>query len=103
MSNLLKTFDSLKFEPKVAREINGGHQLIFKFDNEYGASVVKHDFSYGIELAVIKYEGDGDYDWEIDYKTPITDDVVGHLNIDTLNETLKLIKELPIEVELIEE
>ena len=67
-----------------------GYQLIYKFDNGYGASVVKHDFSYGgksgkYELAVLDKEGDLCYD------TPITEDVVGHL---TMGEVENLLAEI---------
>lgn len=55
---------------------------IFKFDNGYGASVVKSTYSYGgnrdlWELAVIEFV-DGDK-WEITYDTSITNDVIGYL------------------------
>lgn len=55
---------------------------IFKFDNGYGASVVKSPYSYGgdrdlWELAVIEFV-DGDK-WEITYDTSITNDVIGYL------------------------
>lgn len=67
-----------------------GYQLVYKFDNGYGASVVKHDFSYGgkkglYELAVLDNEGG------LCYTTPITEDVIGHL---TMGEVDKLLVEI---------
>ena len=58
--------------------INDGVQHIYKFENGYGASVVKHDYSYGgksglWEIAVL------DSDDELCYHTPITQDVIGYL------------------------
>lgn len=52
-------------------------QWIFEFDNKYGASVIKCDYSYGgkeglFELAVL-------YDNDLCYSTPITDDEVSAL------------------------
>lgn len=74
----------------------GGVSYIFRFDNDYGASVVKHDFSYGNEedlweLAVIKWSGD---DWDLDYDTPITGDVEGYLTDEDVRELLGRIKGL---------
>ena len=70
-------------------ELNG-YQLLYTFDNGYGASVVKHDHSYGgkngkYELAVL------DKDGALCYDTPITEDVVGHL---TMGEVDKLLVEI---------
>lgn len=67
-----------------------GYQLVYKFDNGYGASVVKHNFSYGgkkglYELAVL------DKDGGLCYDTPITEDVVGHL---TMGEVENLLAEI---------
>jgi hypothetical protein len=67
--------------PFLTRQLNGGTQQVFRFDNGFGASVVQHRFSYGSdhgkwELAVVKIEGD---DWDITYDTDITSDVIGHL------------------------
>ena len=75
---------------------SNGPCLRVNFPNGYGASIVCHDNSYGgpyngrnnlYELAVLK----GD---KIDDTTPITDDVLGWLSIEKLNEVLEKIKEL---------
>jgi hypothetical protein len=60
--------------------INKGMQLVFRFDNYYGLSVVSHSFSYGnddelFEIAVIEFESDGT--WNVTYYTDITNDVLG--------------------------
>lgn len=75
-----------------------GIQKIFRFDNGYGASIVKHRFSYGnedglFELAVIRFEDSGE--WELDYGTPITEDVIGYLSENDVSDILDRIKELP--------
>lgn len=74
-----------------------GIQYIFKFENQYGASVIKHAFSSGHEydlweLAVIKFDNTGC--WDIDLKTHIADDVIGFLNDKDVVDLLKQIKEL---------
>lgn len=56
-----------------------GDQYEFAFANGYGASVIRHEFSYGgpeglWELAVLNSSGD------LCYTTPITSDVIGHLD-----------------------
>ena len=70
------------------REDLGGVQKIFEFPNGYGASVVIHDFSYGLELALL------DKDHNIIQHPEITDDVCGYLNVDTCNDILQKIAEL---------
>ena len=74
-----------------------GVHYIFKFENNYGASVVKTDSSYGgdqdlWELAVIRFNSYDNY--ELDYDTPITNDVLGYLTNDEVKELLRQIKEL---------
>lgn len=88
------TFNDLKFSKPA---FNNGIQAIVRFENNYGASVVRHDYSYGgkqglYELAVIKYNEEGL--WDIDYSTPITDDVLGYLTEDNVTEYLTQIKQL---------
>lgn len=88
------------FEPFLykEREHLGGMQYMFKFENHYGASVIKNMGSYGHEedlweLAVIKFDEDGD-DWDLTYNTSITDDVEGHLTDEDVRNLLQRIKEL---------
>ena len=81
-------------EPYETRPINGGTQRRYRFANGYGASVVNHSFSYGgaaglWELAVTDHAG------KLDYSTPITDDVLGHLSETKVQEILTQIAALP--------
>ena len=88
------------FEPLMTRQHPtdpNGVQYVFKFQNGYGASVVRFRYSYGRErdlweLAVIKFNGD---DWQLTYDTPITSDVVGYLNDAGVAELLNDINALP--------
>lgn len=71
-----------------------GYQKIYKFGNNYGASVVCSDFSYGgdkglFEVAVLDLEG------KIVYDTPVTDDVIGYLDFDGVAKVLQQIQNLP--------
>lgn len=66
--------------PVVAmRSILDGGQAIFRFDNGYGASVISHGYSSGVELAVIKFNSDDNDDFDLVYDTPVTDNVIGHI------------------------
>lgn len=75
------------------RPLNGGTQQVYKFNNGYGASVIRGGFmAYGgLELAVLKFKGD---DWSLCYDTEITDDVIGYLDEEELTELLKRIEAL---------
>jgi hypothetical protein len=87
--------------PVIERAINGGVQRVYRFPNGYGASVVRHQYSYGYdsdlwELAVTRYApDDADERFALCYTTPITDDVLGHLSDDRVLETLAQIEALP--------
>lgn len=86
------------------RQINGGEQYLFRFENNYGASVVQHDFSYGRErgrweLAVIKFNSDDILDFELKYDTEITEDVIGHLSVGSVLSFLNDIEKLSEHVE----
>jgi len=66
----------------------GGWQKTFAFPNGYGASVVTHEFSYGLELALL------DEGKNIIQHPGITEDVEGHLDVDTANDLLHKISKL---------
>lgn len=82
------------FTPFDERPMNGGSQRRYKFDNGYGASVVRGPYSYGgdaglFELAVLDSAG------KLTYDTPITDDVIGYLTDDAVEALLAEIAALP--------
>ena len=75
-------------------EVHGGTQRKYRFANGYGASVVRHEYSYGgsaglWELAVL------DRDGKLTYATPITGDVVGYLTEAEVEAYLDRIAALP--------
>ena len=88
--------------------VGNGVQRLYRFDNGYGASVVRFMLpamsqlrttagSYGAdaglwELGVIVWDGDN---FQLTYDTPITGDVIGHLTEDEVQETLRQIRDLP--------
>ncbi|MBQ8299451.1 MAG: hypothetical protein IJX99_06270 [Clostridia bacterium] len=91
-----------------------GWQLLYKFPNGYGASVIRWELypgssigssfggSYGAanglwELAVLDSSG------EVCYTTPITDDVLGYLTPEEVNRALTQIKELSQPIDYLDE
>jgi hypothetical protein len=77
---------------------NKGMQILFKFPNDYGISLVCHAFSYGnasdeFEIAIAKFEPDSD-NWRVTYDTDITGDVLGYQSkedvIDVIQKTIAL-------------
>ena len=74
------------------------HQRVYRFANDYGASVVRGLLTVGgaeglFEVAVIRFNGAND--WTLTYTTPITDDVIGRLTEDEVTEVLAKIEALP--------
>jgi len=87
----------MSFQSLPSKNINGGVQYTAKFSNGYGASIIRHSFSYGNrqglwELAVLDSDGD------ITYDTPITDNVLGYLTEEDVENTLNEIKALPAKI-----
>jgi hypothetical protein len=77
---------------------NKGMQILFKFPNDYGISLVCHSFSYGnddneFEIAIAKFEPNSD-NWRVTYDTDITGDVLGYQSkedvIDVIQKTIAL-------------
>lgn len=70
------------------------YRKVYRFGNNYGASVVSSRFSYGgdmglFEVAVLDITGD------IVYDTPVTNDVVGYLDFEGVAKVLQDIQNLP--------
>jgi hypothetical protein len=85
----MKTFKDLEFRPHPYEK---GVHAIIEFNNGYGASIIKTPTTYGgasglYELAVLK-------DDDICYTTPITNDVLGWLNEQEINNILLDIQNL---------
>ena len=81
----MKEFKDLEFKDLPD---DRGIQCRIQFENGFGASVIRHEHTYGgkdglYELAVL------DSDGEITYDTSVTDDVVGYLNEEGVTELLK--------------
>jgi hypothetical protein len=84
----------MKIYLKETNKVHDGIQKVYSFPNGYGASVVKHSYSYGgkdnkWELAVLK---DGD----LCYDTDITSDVLGYLNDPEVDSYLRQIEKLEV-------
>ncbi len=87
----MATFQDLKFS-ELDNE-GYGIRASIKFNNGYGASVIRTKHSYGgaaglYELAVL------DQDGELCYNTPITSDTLGWLKEDDVTEALQRIETL---------
>ena len=85
---------SEQFKDYIQEQNDLGYpQTIYKFPNGYGASVIKFNYVYfGIEIAVLRFDENGN--WDIDYSTPITNDVIGGLNEESRDSVLQQILDL---------
>ena len=85
---------SKQFKKYIKEQNDLGYpQTIYKFPNGYGASVIKFNYVYfGIEIAVLRFDKNGK--WDIDYSTPITNDVIGGLNEESRDSVLQQIFDL---------
>lgn len=85
---------SEQFKDYIVKQNDLGYpQTIYKFPNGYGASIIKIEYIYfGIEIAVLKFDENGN--WDIDYSTPLTNDVIGGLNEESRDSVLQQIFDL---------
>ena len=86
----MKTFNDLEFKPHSNMD---GIMSRIEFENGYGASIVKGEYTYGgkdglYELAVLNSNGDLIYD------TPVTSDVEGYLSETQVTDLLIKIQQL---------
>lgn len=95
-----------KHTPVIERTppFTGGTQKIYRFPNDYGASVVQSRYSYGgdrglWELAVVRFSGEENDSLKIVYDTPVTKDVKGFLTPNEVDSLLDVIESLPSKVE----
>lgn len=103
----MTTFDDTGFHDllvdveETENDVTGSSQVIFKFSNGWGASVVQGPYTYGgpdglFELAVLDSNG------RLNYDTPVApDDVLGYLTTEDVKEKLAQIANLT-EAELTE-
>lgn len=78
----------------VPGKSNRGTQVLHRFENGFGASVISDGYGKErgqFEIAVVEWDGDN---YELTYQTPITSDVLGHLTADEVQETLDAIEAL---------
>lgn len=90
--------ESLKKFVILEHEINDGTQVIFKFSNGFGASVICGPSTYGgaeglYEIAVLDATG------EISYLTGITDDVIGWLTSSDVKDVLESVQALESKID----
>lgn len=75
-------------------EVKGDHREKVVFPNGHGVSIIRNEYSYGgrsglFEVAVLGSDG------QLDYSTAVTDDVIGHLNIEGVLDVMKQVADLP--------
>lgn len=85
----------------VAFPGSSGEYYEVSFENGYGASIIRHKYSYGgdrglWEIAVLHGTGK-----RLCYKSPITDDVLGYLTEEQVTDYLDQIAQLPVNNECI--
>lgn len=87
---IMKVFEDLDFNPT---DMPNGIQGRMSFNNGYGVSVVRSDYTYGgdkglYELAVLNDSGGLCYD------TEVTDDVLGYLTEEEVSDAMGRVQNL---------
>ena len=83
--------EALKAFMSQGEEYESYNQLIFRFPNDYGASVVYGPGTYGVELGKLFFDDDHKPD-DVDYI--LTEEPTGYLESDELNTLLNEIKSI---------
>jgi hypothetical protein len=96
---LLSYTHPMLFRINSTRNSPGDFQLVYRFRNGYGASVIRNGSSYTsereYELAVLRFNSEAEGDWDICYETHITNDVLGHLEPCHVRSVLDQVGDLP--------
>lgn len=101
---------TIEREHPIVKEGGKGVQKIWRFNNGFGASVIRFSIpnfinrkeeigSYGVneglwELAVIKFSGKDTDNFKLCFDTPITSNVIGYLTEKKVIEILNKIEKL---------
>jgi hypothetical protein len=90
----MKQFKDLEFKAHPMAEGLNGIISRIQFDNGFGASVVKHQYSYGgdrglYELAVLDSNGEVHYDNSV-----ANGDVIGYLRPEDVTDVMEKIQKL---------
>lgn len=82
------------FQPIGTASLFDGIQKVYKFDNGFGASVVRHRYSYSGPMGLLWEIAVLDSNGKITYDTPITNDVIGYLEDAEVEGILEKISKL---------
>lgn len=89
----LPALDGLPIVHAEGEEAMGGGRLRLTFANGYTSSIVRTAYSYGSENGL--FEVAIMHDGHLCYDTPVTDDVLGRLSVDDVEEAVRQIASLP--------
>lgn len=83
----------------LARRFNSGTQCLFRYANDFGASVIRNPYSYGgeeglFEVAVIKFKGESNTDYTVTPYNELLDDPQGWITPEEVDALLLQIAEL---------
>jgi len=95
MKTVIKGFEEYIYTPPLGDK-DFEDQTLYKFENDWGASIIYHQGSYGyeqglVELGIVRWFGNKHM---LAYDTYLTDDVLGDLTQEQAKSILEKIKEL---------
>ena len=100
MKTLLDYQHPMLFKSRDIRNVRNESQVVYRFRNGYGASVINTGAGSGrykklYELAVIRFRSQEEESWDLCYETPITDDVITSLDSKEVAKILNRVGDLP--------